>query len=358
MTFPAIAASNTSVQGIADTHAVALPAGIAEGDLLVAAIGFAEAGATFGWPAGWTVLADAAISVGGQDVSFSAAYRVATGEEGDSLSVTSGKSARSAHQTWRITGAHGTPQIATETGGNTTGAASPPSLAPAWGAADTLWFALLATSAPRAHSAYPADYTNGTNAQTAGTTATHVALRTAQRELHAASEDPGSFTFGATSTAWVVATIAIGPATAGGDKTVAATGVSGEIELGTAAGLVGASIELVGAAGVSAIGAVSVASNPAGLAGCSGDGRVGSVEISLGCAARPVQAALVTALGSIRVRRSGWSPAGAAAAAWSEATGTEDGWTDAAQSDVAWALAAAVSDAWTPTAAANGEWSA
>lgn len=276
MTFPVVAAANTSTQGSATTtHGILLPEDVESGDLLVAAIAVSEADVTFSWPAGWTELADTSADESGHDVGFSAAYRVADGSEGSTVTVTSSDSLRSAHQTWRIAGAMGPPEIAVATGGTNTGLASPPALSPSWGAADTLWLAMLAMSAPRSHSGYPSNYTNGVNTET-GTTSSHVALRTAQRELNAASEDPGNFSFAASiSTAWVTATVAIRPALAGVttvDGTSAATGI------GTVSARVDAAVALMGAGATVVAGAPSVERGAlAAVTGVLGSGAVGSL---------------------------------------------------------------------------------
>lgn len=281
MTYPIAAAGNTSTQGSATTtHSILLPPNVASGDLLLGAIAVSGAGATFSWPAGWIELADTAVTAGNQDVGFSAAYRVADGSEGSTVAVTSSASMRSAHQTWRITGALSPPEIAVDAGGGNSGIASPPGLSPSWGAADTLWLAMLATSAPRSHSGYPANYTGGVNTET-GTTAAHVALRTAQRALNTSSEDPGNFTFGTTATSWVIATVAIRPAV-GGNTVVDGTGVAGDAGVGAVRARADAAVMLGGSSATVAVGTPNVERGALVAAnGVPGSGATGTLSTAL-----------------------------------------------------------------------------
>ena len=209
MAFPTPAARNTSATtSITTAHTVALPAGIVSGDLLIAQFAGALTG-TVNWPAGWTELFDTA-AAGAQDVIAAVADRVADGTEGASIAVTTPTGQRAAHDSYRIADYTGTPEFATATGvDDNTGTADPPNLTPSWGAKDTLWLAGKALSAARLHSAYPASYVNGIGANTGADTAAHADIRSAERALNAASENPGTFTHAATSASWVCWTIAV-----------------------------------------------------------------------------------------------------------------------------------------------------
>lgn len=86
----------------------------------------------------------------------------------------------------------------------------PPTLAPADGSQDYLWFAAAASSITTVTGA-PTNYTN-LQAPTSGTTLGGSVLGVAQRALTAASENPGTFTGGGSNGA--SATVAVAPAAA------------------------------------------------------------------------------------------------------------------------------------------------
>ncbi len=210
MAFPAVAATNTSFNGALTSHTLALPTGIASGDLLIAFFSAADAGSAITWPSGWTQLYSVLQSVN-DVVRMSAAYRVAAGTEGASITVTTALAERSAHNSYRITGQQGTPVAATAAGDDTA-AANPPNLAPSWGAADTLWLAAYGCSEPANPTAPPTNYTDNININTGGTTGSHGNTASARRQLNAASEDPGAFTHATGGGIdWVAATIAVQP---------------------------------------------------------------------------------------------------------------------------------------------------
>lgn len=215
MAFPAVAGTNTSSPGSSTTtHSVSLPASIAAGDLLVVYFG-GWGGGTLTWPAGWTPLFDTS---NGTAARLAAAYRFADGSEGGSISVTSSTSIRSAHISYRITGAHSStaPVVGTATTG-TSAAGDPPSLSPAGGAKDYLWLAGVGFGSTTAASAAPANYTNLLTRND-----TNAGVGSARRELNASSENPGGFTNPFSS--WVANVVAIYP---GPDFRNAAVAVAG-----------------------------------------------------------------------------------------------------------------------------------
>jgi hypothetical protein len=92
----------------------------------------------------------------------------------------------------------------------TDAAPDPASLTPSWGSADTLWLAVAGYDQGQTTvSAYPTNYTNGTNVRANNTGGAGMGY--ARRALAASSEDPGTFTL-STSRAHAAVTLAIRPA--------------------------------------------------------------------------------------------------------------------------------------------------
>lgn len=218
MAFPTVQTrSGTTGSANATTLTAALPASIARGDLLIAVFSRDGTGAmTWGTGlAGWHVLLDAN-DTGTAACKLIVAYRIADGSESGDLSVVSPSEAWCA-RTWRISGVDpNTPPAVATAGDGGTGSTNPnpPSLNPAdWGTEDTLWIAASAGDGNVAYTAGPASYgQTDFRLATNGTTGDRCALGCAERELNAASEDPGTFT--RASEDWIAATIGIRPAPA------------------------------------------------------------------------------------------------------------------------------------------------
>lgn len=205
-TFPAVnatATSNRTSQGT--THTVTLPSGITAGDLLIAVLAVArppDGGPTVTLPSGWNMLRN---YPGGFRLVVAA--RIADGTEGASFNFTTSGSVRSAHNTYRISGHRGTPEVAVASGSGTS--TNPPNLVPSWGNAANLWLAVSAREDSGVGST-PANYTNSINSGSMGNTgAGYVICGSARRNLKAVSEDPGSFGSTGNSQVWIGATIAI-----------------------------------------------------------------------------------------------------------------------------------------------------
>ena len=201
MTFPTIAATNTSTDASGDANIVVnLPASIASGDLLVIFVrSVAGAGHNLTTPSGWTQLFHVG---GGTAAVFAAYYKVASGSEGSTVTVTADQNIiNSAHNSYRITVYNGTPEAATATGSSTT--PDPPSLSPSWGADDTKWIAATGCGNATADLGAPTNYGGLLEALDSV-----FECGSANRDLNAASEDPGTFS-NATNTSWVAATVAI-----------------------------------------------------------------------------------------------------------------------------------------------------
>lgn len=211
--FPVIEATNISnVGGLGGTnpHAVALPASITAGELLLIFITIQWGGAiTLTTPSGgWNPLYNVA---GGGDLRrFAAYYKVASGSEGATVSVSASGACRWSASSCRISGYQGNPEAGTTATGSSANP-NPPSLAPTWGSAKTLWLAVEGDIA--ASSTTPTPPTNYIDQVTSLHFTNPFRSRTAfaRRELEAASDDPGTFTIGA-SGQWAANTVAIRPA--------------------------------------------------------------------------------------------------------------------------------------------------
>ena len=207
MAFPQVAAVNGGHQDTDVTnHTVNLPADISSGDLLLVffACDSFSVPDTITFPEGWTELFQTPY-LDEARLTFGAWYRIADGEEGATISVTTSSVEQSAHTSYRITGYSGTPEVGTHAAGSST-TPDPPSLTPTWGAKDTLWFACEANDDDDHTTAYPTDYTDGRYDM--GTTSSGVNVGTARRELNAVSEDPGTFTI-YLAEQWIANTVAI-----------------------------------------------------------------------------------------------------------------------------------------------------
>lgn len=190
MAFPTIAATNTSVNSPATTsHTVNLPASISANDLLIVVFGVANM-PTITTPSGWTLLRNVVERPGISEThQFSIFYKVASGSEGATLTITTGTSNRSAHVSYRITTATytGSPEASTGTSAGT-GDANPDSLTPSGGAKDYLWLAVGGLRS-QTFSGVPTSYSTLVTAATSS----QIAVGTGNRQLNATSEDPGTF---------------------------------------------------------------------------------------------------------------------------------------------------------------------
>lgn len=202
--FPVVQATNVTNT---DTSAN-LPASIQSGDLLLLFIADCV-GSDPGAISGWTQFFHEGTS--GTAGLLTGYYRVANGSEGATLTIP----VQAASLTYRISGYQGTPESA-DTSSTSAGSPDPPSLAPSWGSAKTLWIAvglITSTSAagPRTISGFPSNYTGGITAEQNLPFNDVCTVGGAQRNLEASSDDPGAFTVSATD-GWAAAIVAIRPA--------------------------------------------------------------------------------------------------------------------------------------------------
>lgn len=201
--YATVEATNTSQENNATTsHTCNLPASIASGELLLLFFCHNNDTSSVTTPSGWSVLI--AETEATSDSNLSVFYKIATGSEGATVTVTVGSpGANSAHNSYRISGWMAAEAAASfvNTGGDTT--PDPPSLTPSWGIDKTLWIALCGSNrdgATHTISAYPSSYTDGISAQgQIPTLNTSVRMSSARRENRVATEDPGTFTLGTNS---------------------------------------------------------------------------------------------------------------------------------------------------------------
>lgn len=207
MSFPSVSSrADSQSTSNATSHTVNLGSTPSANDLLIVAA-IADGTPTITWPTAlgtWTQLytLDNGTSSRGE-----VRYKRANGE-GTSITLTTDVGERLAASAWVIGGssAVGSPESGTATGSSTT--PDPPSLSPSWGTKDTLWLAVAQHDAgDDTISGYPSSYTQTSESDSTGGTG-GVILGRAERQVAAASENPGAFTFGA-SKSWVAATIAI-----------------------------------------------------------------------------------------------------------------------------------------------------
>lgn len=209
MAFSSVAATNTSAATANQTsHTVDLPAGIVSGNLLI--VCFSVDGApSITWPGGWTEFFTVAKN---STNKLALAYRQADGGEASTITVTTGASQRSAHTSYRITGHEDPATQAPEGSGGGLGLDAnpdPDNNTPTGGAKDYLWLAVEGHDVNRTTNAFPTDYSNGISA--VSSTGAGCGVGSAERQLNAVNEDPGTFTISASDN-WVAVTVAVHPA--------------------------------------------------------------------------------------------------------------------------------------------------
>jgi hypothetical protein len=153
-------------------------------------------------------------------MAMGAAYKIATGSETGTFTVTSSISGRAAMCLMSVKNWHGTtpPEIAFS-GATSTTAQDPPNLDPGgWAAADTLWIAVAAggqtslTGSWGGITSAPTNYTNyGESAIAGGDVVGACQVAVAFRGLNASAENPGAFTTDTSPEIERAATIAVRP---------------------------------------------------------------------------------------------------------------------------------------------------
>jgi hypothetical protein len=201
------------------SHTVNLPADIAAGNLLL--IFFAEMAPT-STPStvsatGWTAVTGFRTADATPEIAIHAFYRWADGGEGSTVAFTTSVAMKTAHTSHRITGAENPatqpPEAGTGVSGSGTDNADPPSVSGTGGSKDYLFYtSVVLHGETQDPDAPPADYTNmvTTNTGGGGSASTNGFIATAHRQLTAASDDPGVWTYG--NTTWATNTLVVHPA--------------------------------------------------------------------------------------------------------------------------------------------------
>ena len=216
MAFPQVADTNSSTGGSNTTsHTVDLPANIVAGNLLLILMA-TDGNPGISFPAGWNEIKELPSATNGSTIAV--AWREADGEEGASITVTTGSGEQSTHYSYRITGAIDPdtqpPEVSTGVSSGSNTNPNPDELIPTGGAKDYLWFAFEGCDGENVASGFPTNYGN-TQSQTAGTGGGECSMGVARRELNAISEDPGAFTI-PNSQDWAACTVGIHPEAAVG----------------------------------------------------------------------------------------------------------------------------------------------
>jgi len=201
----------------ASSHTLQLPL-YSSGNLLLAFISSTNAASAS--ITGWTELfAVNRVSGSGQD-RLTCLYRVSDGTEGTSASIALSASENVAAVCYSISRYSGGSLSYATTTGNTD-SPDPPSLSPAGGSAEYLWFAAFASTGARYPTAYSSGYHvapqllyNGLGASTARTI-----LGTCGSISVNSSQNPGAFTI-SSSFQWVAATVTVPLVSVGGIRQV------------------------------------------------------------------------------------------------------------------------------------------
>jgi len=204
MAFPTVQTNSSGTAGIGTSCATTLPTGLSAGDMMVLYVARLNAGTTNA-VTGWTKIVTDTTNAGCHECWWR------RWQSGDTAPTVTGPSTLWVYRMLRISGASATTNPAgstVATGTSTT--PNPPSLTSGFGAVDTLWIAGCSHNSAFADpSGFPANYTNGLTIHGSS----GPMFSEANRQLNAATEDPGTFTIGS-SLAWTATTVAVPPAAA------------------------------------------------------------------------------------------------------------------------------------------------
>lgn len=209
MAFPQVVdSSEAPVNSATLTWTVSYPTTvpIAAGDKLLLIVATRGGGVAPLTLSGWTRVGGV---INSTTIGITVYERVATGTESGSFNMTLTSAQIGIWRMVHMTGTNNA-SVAAISGGSavTTATPDPPSLTPAWGSADDLWFALAASADGRTTlTTPPTNYGNQFSDNTTGTTG-GLGLSSARRELTAATEDPGTFTL-SRSAATIAVTVSV-----------------------------------------------------------------------------------------------------------------------------------------------------
>jgi len=199
----------TTSAGDSSTMAVSLPSGIAAGNGLVIIVTQYDAG-NFTTPSGWTLINNTRNT--GDSGPRTAVYaKVASGSEGATQNITSSSSQEFTAISFIVSSWFGaiSSGIEATASAQTTTTPNPPSETASWGSASNLWIAYVGSRGSRTLTAYPSDYTLYQTQALNPLNSDRGETFMAARELVAATQDPGTFTFNGTAREVVVGTLVI-----------------------------------------------------------------------------------------------------------------------------------------------------
>jgi len=214
MAFPAIQTSDTQTYNgnNAYDHILNLATNISAGDLLIMIFATDGDNTVSNWD-GFTEIFSEDNSTG---ASLHIGYKIASGSEGATITVTVSVFEAAASICYRITGddsGSNPPEVSTVATGNSANP-DPASLTPTGGAKDYLWIACEGNDRNYYATAWPSSYSIDQQSEYFdGAAGCNVGA--AARELNASSENPGTFTI-STSEQWIACVVAIHPEAAEG----------------------------------------------------------------------------------------------------------------------------------------------
>jgi hypothetical protein len=218
MAFPVINGNATTSGASTTTPVVNLPASIVSGETLLVVLRGDNwgTGTVPTFPAGWTTLITS--QGDSSDDGATVGWRKADGAEGATITFGAGTNAgKFAAVAVRIGSAADptvtAPSSALAESSVDSANPDPPSLTPAGGAKDYLWLAVGTWEGEQTIPAtMPTNYTivRHESSGTGGAIESNCQCAMAERDLNAATEDPGTFTI-SVSDAWAAATIAVHP---------------------------------------------------------------------------------------------------------------------------------------------------
>jgi hypothetical protein len=203
--FPQVADVNVEAYGATTNHAADLDATIDPGDLLILAMYIEDGQSTATTPAGWDLLGEDSLAANQSSSSgrlFIYAKDAVGDEDGATVNVVTAQSRVGASVVYRITAASWGGDLSNDVdianaviATATAAAGDPASVTAGWGSADNLFIVFSATADdPNPHTAAPTDYDDLVTIDT-GAVGAGGSIGSARRELAAASDDPGVFTF-------------------------------------------------------------------------------------------------------------------------------------------------------------------
>lgn len=181
--YPLVISSAATAAASTTTAVVSLPGTYVAGDMLMVLLKLSS-GDTFTTPSGWTNLAIDTSACGPKEWVY---WKVASGSEGSTVSITQSGTSTWAGVSYSIRNYSGSPAFAIAVSSSFP-SPNPPSLTSGFGAVPTLWIAHIATNTT-VFASYPSGYVNGVVSSGASSNISAAATKATT----AVSEDPGTF---------------------------------------------------------------------------------------------------------------------------------------------------------------------